>query len=87
MHDNDPINGYYNLLVAIIVRAIDDYLSVNRKNVKYWKPMLTEDELRNTLKNFFSDEAKVDAIMGRANALLEAGYTSVSEGRYYEKES
>ena len=78
MYDNDPINGYYNLLVAVIVRAVDDFLQN--------KEQMTEYELRKCLRNFFSDESKIDAIVTRAKDLIEAGYKSVSEGRFYEKE-
>lgn len=80
---HDPTaEGYYNLLIAIIKRAINDCLGVNHKYPAY---VLSIEELESFLHNMFSDDNKVDAIIKRVQYLLDNGYTYLGEEDYYDK--
>ena len=76
----DPTaEGYYNLLIAIIKRAINDCLGANHKYPAY---VLSIEELESFLHNMFSDNNKVDAIVKLLKYILDNCYTYLVEEDY-----
>ena len=76
---SENIEAYYDLLVAIVVQAINDYLWINREKKKYYlaDECLDDEGLQIFLRNMFSNEDKVDKIMQEARKLRESGIKSI----------
>mgnify|MGYP003291502383 CR=1 FL=1 len=75
---SENIEGYYDLLVAIVVQAMNDYLWVNRTDKKIPEnARLNDEELLYFLRCLFSNEDKVDKIMQEARKLRESGIKSI----------
>lgn len=75
---SENIEGYYDLLVAIVVQAINDYLWVNRTDKKIPEnARLNDEELLYFLRCLFSNEDKVNAIMQEARKLRKSGTKSI----------
>lgn len=74
----ENIEAYYDLIVAIVVQAINDYLWVNRTDKKIPEnARLDDDELLYFLRCLFSNEDKVDKIMQEARKLRASGIKSI----------
>lgn len=75
---SENIEGYYDLIVAIVVQAINDYLWVNRTDKKIPENARLDDEqLLYFLRCLFSNEDKVDKIMQEARKLRKSGIKSI----------
>lgn len=75
---SENIEGYYDLIVAIVVQAINDYLWVNRTDKKIPEnAKLNDEELLYFLRCLFSNEDKVDKIMQEARKLRKSGIKSI----------
>lgn len=81
VHRSDESNGYYDLLVAIVVQAINDYLWVNRQKTTSKRipesERMEDEDLDIFLHCMFSDEIKINAIKRRAKELRESGATNL----------
>ena len=58
---SDPINAYYDLLIAVVRQAVNDYLT----------DVIQEKELENFFHDFFSDDDKVELFMRQAKLRKE----------------
>ena len=82
----ENIKGYYNIMIAMIIQAFDDFLAVNSfakwHHMKEWEK-LDEQSLREFLERMFSDKDKVDMYMKQAIYLRDNGYVAVPKGDIY----
>ena len=58
---SDPINAYYDLLIAVVRQAVNDYLT----------DVIQEKELENFFHDFFSDDDKVELFMKQVRLMKD----------------